>query len=206
MESNPTHASFTSHTLLGRVRDLSDQSSWDEFVRRYTPRIFFWCKKFSLQDSDASDVTQQVLLKLVNAMQSFDYDPSKGSFRGWLKTITSNAVRDLAKRKSSKVLTGEGAGAILQQLTGDSAIDDLTKQIEAGYQEEMLNAAESQVQLRVKPENWQVWCLLTKQGKPAAEVAQEMNLKVADVYVAKSRILKMLKEQVARMESQERSN
>ncbi len=201
MNPDPTLASFTSLTLLGRVRDLSDQQAWNEFVRRYTPRIFFWCKRFSLQDQDASDVTQQVLLKLVSAMQSFDYDPSRGSFRGWLKTVTSNAVRDLGRKmSSSNELTGKNAEPWLAQLVDETAIDALAEQIEAGYQEELLTEAESRAQLRIQPKTWEAYSMLAKDGLSAPEVAGKMGIKVADVYVAKSRVIKMLRGIVAQLE------
>ena len=199
MDSHPTQSSFTSVTLLGRVRDLSDQQAWKEFVRCYTPRIFSWCKQNSLQDQDASDVTQEVLLKLVQAMQQFEYHPDRGSFRGWLKTVTSNAVRDLARRKSSTEVTGEGAELWLQQLSTPDSIDTLATKIEAGYREELLVEAEARVRLRVKPLTWQAYQLSTD-GAAAPEIAERLHVKVADVYVAKSRVLKLLRETVKQLE------
>ena len=200
MPPEQTLPSFTSITLLGRVRDLSDQQAWSDFVHRYTPRIFSWCKRFSLQDQDASDVTQQVLLKLVSSMQGFEYDPSRGSFRGWLKTVTSNAVRDMVRRKSSNVVTGESAEVWLSRLVDDAAIASLTAKIEEGYRQELLEEAENRVQLRVKPTTWEIYRLLTKQNVSAKEIAAKLNVKIGEVYVAKSRVIKMLRESVLQLE------
>jgi RNA polymerase sigma-70 factor (ECF subfamily) len=197
---NPTATSFTSLTLLGKVRDLSDQQAWSEFVQVYTPRIFSWCKRFSLQDQDAADVTQQVLLKLVTAMQSFEYDSNRGSFRGWLKTVTANAVRDIGRKKSSSDVVGQKAEPWLDKLADNQSIDLLTDEIEAGFRQEILAEAEARAQLRLKPQTWEIYCLLTKQDKSATEVAQSLNIKVADTYVAKSRAIKMLKEIVSQLE------
>ena len=58
----------TSSTLLLRLRDLSNEEAWEEFLTRYTPRIFAWCRRYNLQESDASDVTQEVLGKLLQAI------------------------------------------------------------------------------------------------------------------------------------------
>ncbi len=81
----------TSLTLLGRLRqDPKDQTARSEFVARYAPRILHWCRGWGLQESDARDVTQEVLLKLNRLIATFVYDPS-GSFRGWLKTLASPA-------------------------------------------------------------------------------------------------------------------
>ena len=78
--------SQTSASLLNRLRrDPNDQSAWNEFVNRYGPRIHAWCRHWNLQEADAQDVTQIVLLQLAAKMRTFVYDPSR-SFRAWLKT------------------------------------------------------------------------------------------------------------------------
>ena len=83
----------TSLTLLGRLRrNPKDQAAWSEFVARYGPRNLQWCRGWGLQESDAQDVTQDVLLRLNLLMARFVYDPS-GSFRGWLKTLAHAEFR-----------------------------------------------------------------------------------------------------------------
>src|SRR5262249_57495976 len=80
----------TSKTLLNRLRSPLDQAAWNEFVERYGRRIYGWCRQWGLQEADAQDVTQDVLLRLARKMRSFAYDPSR-SFRGWLRTLTHHA-------------------------------------------------------------------------------------------------------------------
>ena len=198
VDIHSTHSSFTSVTLLGQVRDASNEQAWKEFVRRYTPKIFSWCKQNSLQDQDAADVTQEVLMKLVSAMRSFEYEPAKGSFRGWLKTVTTNAVRDLVRKRSGLPLTGGSNQQAFESLAEVDSIEKLADQIEAGYQEEILAEAESRVQIRVKPLTWQAY-RLSADGKSATDIAKELNIKVADVYVSKSRVIKLLRETVAQL-------
>ena len=71
--------SRTSSTLLGRLRrDPTDQDAWGEFVNRYGPQIYGWCRKRGLQDADAQDVAQTVLVKLAVKMRDFAYDPADG--------------------------------------------------------------------------------------------------------------------------------
>src|SRR3954454_20954889 len=83
-------------TLLTQLRqDPSDQAGWDEFVECYGRHIYRWCRQWKLQDADAEDVTQDILLKLIQKLRAFTYDPSR-SFRGWLKTVTHHAWRDFA--------------------------------------------------------------------------------------------------------------
>src|SRR5262249_27417635 len=86
-------------TLPGRLRrDPSDQAAWREFVEHYGPRVYGWCRKWGLQESDAQDVTQNVLLRLSQKMGQFAYDPSL-SFRAWLKTLTHHAWSDFLQAR-----------------------------------------------------------------------------------------------------------
>src|SRR5436190_12304590 len=81
-------------TLLTRLRrDPSDQAGWDEFVEHYGRHIYRWCRQWRLQDADAEDVTQDILVKLTQKLRTFAYDPSR-SFRGWLKTVAHHTWRD----------------------------------------------------------------------------------------------------------------
>ena len=192
----------TSGTLLMRVRDVNDQQAWNEFVEHYAPKIFLWCRQFRLQESDASDVTQDVLVKLVKTMQSFVYDPSRGSFRGWLKTITSNTVRDLGRDWQRK---GRASGdERLQQLAvsveDPVAIQALEEAIDGAHREQILQEAEARVALRVQPHTWKAYRLTAIQQQPAAQVARELEMRISEVYVAKSRVIKMLRETVAVLE------
>ena len=202
MVIKPATDSQTSGTLLMRVRDVNDQQAWDEFVERYTPKIFLWCRRFHLQESDASDVTQEVLVKLVGAMQSFVYDPSRGSFRGWLKTVTANAVRDLGRNWQRK---GRASGDDqLQRLAASvedtASIQALEEAINRAHREEILQEAEARVSLRVEPHTWKAYRLTAVEQQPAAQVARELEMRISEVYVAKSRVIKMLRETVAVLE------
>ena len=87
----------TSLTLMMRLQQApADLHAWDEFVRRYQPMIRDWCLRWGARPVDAEDVAQDVLLKLLAAMKTFQYDPGR-SFRAWLKTVTRNAWNDLGK-------------------------------------------------------------------------------------------------------------
>jgi len=77
----------TSPTLLARLRhDPSNEAAWDEFIEHYGRHIYRWCRQWRLQDADAQDVAQEILLKLARKLRDFDYNP-QSSFRGWLKTV-----------------------------------------------------------------------------------------------------------------------
>ena len=191
----------TRGTLLLRLRQLDDREAWGEFVEQYTPRIFAWCRRHRLQDSDAADVTQEVLGKLVKAIRSFEYDASRGSFRGWLKTVTNNAVRDFLQDMARP---GRGSGdsqigGLLTALQAPEAISELTATLEEEAERELLREAEARVQLRVKPNTWKAYQLTAVANVVAADAAMQLGMPVAEVYVSKSRVLKLLRAEVERL-------
>lgn len=195
---NTEYGANTSRTLLLRVREPTDRQAWEEFVNRYAPKIFNWCRRYQLQESDAADVTQDVLVKLVRAMRDFQYDPARGSFRGWLKTVTANAVRDLVGHWK-KVGRGSGdtaVGKLLATIKDDKVIEALSAEIETCHQHELLAEAERLVQPRVQPHTWQAYRLAAVEQRKATDVAEELGIPVSEVYVAKSRVLKMLRDAV----------
>ena len=197
MEVRPD--SGTRVTLLGRLRrDPTDQAAWAEFVDQYGPRIYTWCRKWNLQEADAQDVTQNVLLKLARKMGEFTYDPSR-SFRAWLKTLTHHAWSDFLESRARPGL-GSGDSHAADILHSLEAREDLVRQLEEEFDRELLREAMLRVRLRVAPQTWQAFTLTALEGLSGAEAAERIPMQVAQVFVAKRRVQKMLREEVARLE------
>src|SRR5947207_12728770 len=118
-----TNDSGTRVSLLGRLRrDPTNPVAWEEFVEHYGVRIYGRCRKWNLQEADAQDVTQNVLLKLAEKMRDFQYDASR-SFRAWLKTLTHHAWSDFVEGRQRPGL-GSGdsrVGALLHSLEAREA-------------------------------------------------------------------------------------
>jgi RNA polymerase sigma-70 factor (ECF subfamily) len=189
----------TSPTLLGRLRqDPTDQGAWGQFVNHYGPRIYGWCRQRGLQDADAQDVAQTVLVKLAVKMRDFAYDPSR-SFRGWLKTLTQNACFDFLEGRKQPG-RGSGDAQILALLDTVEARRDLVQLLEEAFDHELLEEAIARVQLRVEPRTWDAFRLTALEGLPGAAAAERLEMKVATVFVAKSSVQKMLAEEVRRLE------
>jgi RNA polymerase sigma-70 factor (ECF subfamily) len=193
-------AGRTSVSLLGRLHENpGDASAWNDFVRRYSPQINQWCRHWNLQEADAEDVTQNVLLELARKMKTFTYDPSQ-SFRGWLKTLTHAAWCDFldSRRRHAQ---GSGDTVVLQQLREIAARDDLARRLEEEYDRELLELAIFEVRRRVAPATWEAFRLLAFEGLSGAEVAARLGMSVGNVYVARSNVQKMLKECLSSLES-----
>jgi len=187
-------ASATSGTLLGRLRGgPGDQAAWQEFVRHYGPKILGWCRRWNLQEADAQDVTQNVLLKLAARMRTFDYDPGR-SFRGWLRTVTQCALSDfLAERRRPDLVPPD-------QLDGVALRDSLVRDLEEEFDRELLEEAMSRVQLRVAPHRWNAFRLTALEGLSGSEAAARLNMPVATIFTAKSKIHRMLQQELQQLE------
>ena len=188
----------TSLTLLGRLRqDPKDQAAWSEFVARYGPRILQWCRGWGLQESDAQDV----LLKLNGLMARFVYDPS-GSFRGWLKTLTHHAWRDLAAERRRSGL-GAGERSVTELLRNLQAGDDLVEQLDAEFRREVMDRAMERVKRRVSARTWDAFRLTALEGLSGSAAAGRLEMKVARVYGARSEVKEMIREEVRKLEGLE---
>ena len=138
------HDSETRVTLLGRLqRDPANQGAWAEFVEHYGRRVYDWCRKWKLQEADAEDVTQTVLLKLADKMKTFAYDPSR-SFRGWLKTVTHNAWVDFQEGRA-RGGRGSGDSHVADLLNSVAAREDLLRSLEEQFDHELLEEASALV-------------------------------------------------------------
>jgi RNA polymerase sigma-70 factor (ECF subfamily) len=191
--------SQTSPTLLDRLRqDPGDEAAWQSFVQRYGPKIYGWCKQWKLQDVDAEDVTQTVLLGLAKKLRTFVYDPQR-SFRGWLRTLTQHALSDsLAER--ARPDAGSGDSQMLDRLNGVAARNDLLARLEEQFDQELLDEASARVRLRVEPHNWEAFRLTAWEGQPAEAAAKQLGLRVTAVFKAKSRVLQLLREEIDLLE------
>ena len=191
--------SQTRTTLLGRLRlDPGDQAAWTEFVQHYGRKIYRWCQRWDLQAADTEDVTQMVLLKLAQALRTFQYDPAR-SFRAWLKTLAHHAWSDFLESRARPGL-GSGDSQALDTLHSLAAREDLVRQLEEEFDRELLEEAMLRVRLRVAPQTWQAFALTALEGLSGADAAARIPMQVAQVFVAKRRVQKMLREEVARLE------
>jgi RNA polymerase sigma-70 factor (ECF subfamily) len=188
----------TSVSLLAQLRqDPSGQAGWEEFVERYGRHIYRWCRRWNLQDADAEDLTQTILVKLTQKLRDFAYDPSR-SFRSWLKTVAHHAWRDF--EESRRIRPAAGDSQVQELMLTVEAREDLARRLEEAYDLELLETAKARVRLRVAPHTWEAFRLVALEGLPVAEVAAVVQMQVAMVYVAKSKVQKMLQEEIEKLE------
>src|SRR2546421_9328981 len=116
MEEGPA----TRASLLVRIRDGNDAEAWRQFVRLYAPVVYGFARKRGLQDADAADLMQEVFRSVAGAAGRLDYDPKRGSFRGWLYTVTRNKIYTFleSQRRQVRGSGDSGAQALLEGQAG----------------------------------------------------------------------------------------
>lgn len=195
-------ASRTGSVLLLLLSNPADPHCWNAFVERYAPKIYGWCRQRGLQEADAQDVTQEVLTQLVQKLRTFAYDPRKGSFRGWLKTVTHHAWCDYLESRQRAGVAGESK-EVLQYMETLEAREDLLKTLAETFDLEVFAEAQARVQLQVSPRDWKIFESLALEGRPGPAVAKELGMTVTAVLMAKSRVQKKLRQEIRRLDDRE---
>ena len=190
----------TRPSLLMRIRDAADGEAWQQFVALYAPLVYRLARKRGLQDADAADVTQEVFHKVSITIQNLDYDPRRGSFRGWLLTLARNGLCDfLARRKQQLQRNGGPATqAMLEELPSQ---DEETALWEREYEQRVLEWAVEQVRPCFKEPTWQAFWQIAVEGKSGEEVAQALGMTVNAVYIAKCRVQARLRAEIQELEN-----
>jgi RNA polymerase sigma-70 factor (ECF subfamily) len=176
----------TSASLLDRLRRPDDAEAWTRFVELYTPLLHRWACRLGLQEADAADLVQDVFGLLLRKLPEFEYDP-KRSFRGWLRTVLVNRWRNWPRR---------GEAALTADLPGPDPADDRD---EDEYRRYVVGRALKIMQTDFEPPTWKACWECVVNGRPAAEVAAELGMTVAAVYIARSRVLRRLREELRGM-------
>lgn len=193
---------LTRASLLVQLRDGDNTDAWHEFVTLYGPVVYGFARKRGLQDADAADLMQDVLRSVSTAIGRLEYDRKQGTFRGWLFTITRNKVFNfLSARRIRPQAAGDTAtNRVLE--THAEAVDG-ADEWELEYQRRLAAIAMEKVQIEFQESTWQAFWQTAVEGQAVADVATQLSLSPGAIYVAKSRVLARLKQEVDQLRRQE---
>jgi RNA polymerase sigma-70 factor (ECF subfamily) len=189
-----THISLLCDVTAEDRRD----DAWAVFQTRYRGVIFGWCLRRGLSPDSAEDLTQDVLLKLFQQLPQYKHDPSRGQFRGWLKTVVNNALTDFWRRQRQRPDRGGVGGTAFLERLGELASPEPAGELSAVIDDHAQSTAAEileRVRSKLKETTWQAFYLTMVEQRPAAEVATELGLSVASVYKATYRVKQMLLEE-----------
>jgi len=186
----------TNQTLIARVKDPADAAAWNEFVAIYRPVIYRMARRRAMQDADAHDVAQKVLLAMSQAIQSWEPGADRPPFRAWLATLSRNAIINALSRRRPDA--GSGLTQTLEQLNEQAAADpQTTAELALESRRETLRWATEQIRGEFSETTWRMFWETAVTGRPAADVAADLGRTAGAVYMARFRIMQRLKEKVA---------
>jgi RNA polymerase sigma-70 factor (ECF subfamily) len=191
---------LTRPSLLARLGDLEDRAAWQQFVDLYGSLVYGFARRHGLQDADAADLTQEVFLAVARSAGRWHYDRHRGSFRGWLYGVTRNHLAKFLRRRDGQPVGSGDSNARQLLAEHPSPEPDAEAAWEQEFQRQLFRLAAAQVQQHFAPTTWQAFWQTAVEGKSGTAVAAELGLSVGAVYVARSRVLARLTEQVQRMQ------
>lgn len=186
----------TRASLLVCIRDGHDADAWRQFVALYAPVVYGFARKRGLQDADAADLMQEVLRSVAGAAGRLDYDPDRGSFRGWLYTVTRNKIYNFLSAHR-QVVRGSGDSDAQQRLEEQAAPEeDVSALWDREYERRLSALAMERVRGEFQEATWRAFWLTAVDGRAAREAGDALGMSPGAVYVAKSRVLARLKEEI----------
>jgi RNA polymerase sigma-70 factor (ECF subfamily) len=180
--------------LLRRIRDPGDTEAWQTFLDVYGPLIYRHGRGRGLQDADAAEVTQEVLLQISRSIGRFEYDPARGRFRDWLGTVTRNKIRRFFRKQAGAIASPSDADEE-EALAGAVGAEQDTEWTEA-FNVHLLEIALTRIRPHFEEDTWRAFELVWRDGQAPAEAARQLGRKIGWVYLAKCRVLKSLEEVV----------
>lgn len=185
----------TRRSLLVRLRDARDEGAWAEFSAVYEPVIYRMVRRRGMQDADAREVVQEVLISVSGAIDRFDVDGA-GSFRGWLSRITRNETIDRLRTLSSRreMLDTSGVARKLEQQAMNESTKTIQDEFDSARRKQLFLWAAAQVRNRTGEVNWMAFWRTSVDGVSIEKVAMELGVNEGAVYVARCRILKRIRE------------
>jgi RNA polymerase sigma-70 factor (ECF subfamily) len=186
---------LTRASLLVRLRDPQDDAAWRDFVDLYAPLVYGYARKQGLQEADAADLCQEVLGAVAGSVNRLDYDPARGAFRNWLFTIVRRKLSNWRRktRHNPPENSDNSAQKFLEQYPEPEASETAW---DAEWEQRLFAWACAEVRRTVNPKTWQAFWMTAVDAQPGKQVAADLGLTVAAVYLARSRVSARLRELV----------
>jgi RNA polymerase sigma-70 factor (ECF subfamily) len=193
---------ITRPSLLIRLRNPQDHEAWQHFVELYAPLVYQFARKRGLQDADAADLTQIVLQAVMGAIKRLDYDPKRGSFRGWLFSVVRHQLQKLraGQRRSPQGTGDTSAQELLEKQP--SREEDEAALWEQEYERRLFLWAAEKVRSSFEESSWQAFWQTAVEGKSGKQTAEALGLTVGAVYTAKSRVLDRITKEIQQLQGE----
>ena len=183
-------------SLLERLRTSTDEEAWRRFADLYTSLLLAWARRLGLQPADAADLVQDVLVRLMRELPRFQYDPARKNFRGWLRTICFNLWRDRERARAARP-NGAGDAGLANVAQLDDGLEDFWNHEHNVFLVRQALRLFDAMEADFEPQTLKACRQVVLHHRPPAEVAKELGLSANTVYIAKLRVLRRLRKELA---------
>ena len=195
----------TRRSLLARLKNWEDQTSWLDFFTKYWRLIYSVARRSGLSEDEAQDAVQETIIAVCKAIRTFEYDPQHCRFRSWLLVLTHYRITELLRKRLAR-LDRTPFSEELEAVSADSEAalgSDLERIWDEEWEKNLLITATEHVKRQVKVKHFQIYDLHVLQGWPVRRVAQALNVSVGQIYMAKHRVGRLMRRAIHAIEQQE---
>ncbi len=191
----------TRTSLLVRLKAPRDERAWIEFVEIYEPLIHSLARAKGVQEADADDLAQDVFRTVADAIERWDPDPAKGSFRSWLSLVARNLIVNLlSARRRQTASFGAGGTEMVELLKAQPAGDLDSALFDIEYRRQIFARATQCARVHFQETTWLAFWRTAVEGRDLSAVAAELGLTAGALYVARSRVMARIRQEVDRIE------
>jgi RNA polymerase sigma factor (sigma-70 family) len=185
----------TSLSLLARLRQSADNGAWNRLVQLYAPLLRAWLRRYDVQASDADDLVQEVLLAIAKDLNSFDHGGRPGAFRSWLRAILVNRLRHFwrARGRRPQARGGSDFERRLDQL--EDPTSEMSQLWNREHDQHVAARLLALAEPYFAPNTWKAFRRVALEGARPDAVAQELDMSLNAVFIAKSRVLSRLRQE-----------
>jgi RNA polymerase sigma-70 factor (ECF subfamily) len=187
-------------SLILRLAEPADVQAWEEFAAVYGPALYRLALRRGLQSADAEDVAQEILFAVARAIERFEPDQQRARFRTWLSRIARNLLADFCAGRAKRPLTQLVSDSWLREASVVACDDGALDAFDHEFKCALFQFAANRVRERVSADTWSAFEGTAVQGRASEQVAAELAVPVGNVYVARCRVLKMLRVEVEQLE------
>jgi RNA polymerase sigma-70 factor (ECF subfamily) len=204
--SGPDELAPTRESLLERLRDLDDHTSWQEFFDTYWKLIYCAAVKFGLSDAEAEEVVQETIIGVARKMETFRYDPETCSFKGWLMHVTRRRIIDRLRKRQTQPqsfvplrigTTTSDTALQIPDVAAEQAFDGMWDE---EWRKNLVDAAMERVKRTAKPEHYQIFYLHSVKNMAARDIGELLGVSTAKVYVVRHRVARLVKREAQALE------
>ena len=192
------NSSRSSSTSLIQGLKNQDEEAWQRLLDLYVPLVFSWCRRAGLQPEDCADVMQEVFRSVLCGIAGFRYVSPADTFRGWLRTITRNKIRDHFRHRAAEPI-GTGGSSAQQRFLDIAAIESATSPA-ADPVAGLIHRGANQIRAEFDERTWQAFWLTAVEKHSGTEAAELLGMSPGAVRQAKYKVLRRLRQALGDVE------